>query len=388
MIKNLIIALVVIIVFATSSPAQSLPNETHLALEIIFLQGRTPAYQQVSTSNSKKSGAWYALFGRVPGWRLPKGSLPIDAVRLTSYFEGETVKLRVSVLRGKFQEVEDEVASYSLRENEVIEVKELVAFGVEPFVIKLVRPSVNSELPGVVNKTNSVAVVSLEPMASTLPRYKLTLHNTSDKNLIAVSLSALSNGRVQTSSIRQNPYGEPVIEARETASLNQSLPVRGMPKPGGFEPLSSSAPQIVIESLVFEDGTYEGNQERVRMYLGFVIGRRTGLRRILPLLDEAMKDSNETSEVLRSQLAALSYQLDETELNSLANAFPKVNRNDLKISVEVAMQAVGNDLLDELRKIEKPDAFRSWLAPTHKQYSLWLSRVEMVNVSTLKPRSL
>jgi hypothetical protein len=124
------------------------------------------------------------------------------------------------------------------------------------------------------------------------------------------------------------------------------------------------------------------------MYLGFVIGRRSGLRLIMPLLDDAMKDSNKTSEALRSQLAALSYQLDEMELNSLAKAFPKADPNDLKISVEVAMQAVRNDLLDELKKIEKPDAFRTWLAPTQKQYSLWLSRVEMVNVSTLKPRGL
>ena len=387
MIRKLIIALVVVFVFATSSPAQSIPNDTHLALEVIFLKGRTPAYQQVGIPNSKKNWAWYGLFGTVPGWQLPKGSLPIDAVKLTSYLEGETVKLRVSVLRGKFQEVEDEVGSYSLRESEVIEINELVKFGVQPFVIKVVRPSVNSELPSIVNKTDSVAVVSLEPMASTLPRYKLALHNTSDKNLVAVSLSVVSDGRVETSSIRQSPYGEPVIYARETVSLNQSVPVRAMPKPGGFEPLSSAAPQIVIESLVFEDGAYEGNQERVRMYLGFVIGRRTGLRSILPLLDEAMKDSNKTSQALGSQVAALSYQLDEAELNSLAKAFPKVDRKDLKISFEVAMQAVRNDLLDELKKIENPDAFRGWLASTQKQYSLWLSRLETVNLSTLKPRS-
>lgn len=141
-VRKLIIAVAAALCLFSSTHAQSAlqsSNETSLALEVVFLKGRPPAYQQVAGSRSKKGGSWYGLFGRIAGWQLPDGDLPINAVRLVPHLKGETININVSVLRGQFHDAEDRVASYKARVGEEITVTELEAFGVEPFVIKVIR---------------------------------------------------------------------------------------------------------------------------------------------------------------------------------------------------------------------------------------------------------
>jgi hypothetical protein len=188
-LKKLIIAIAASLFFFGHSYAQpaSPASESGLSLEVVFLKGRSPAYQAIG-SRTKKSGAWYGMFGRIPGWQLPKGALPIKAVRLVPYLRGEAVSVNVSVLRGQYLDAESKVGSYKATENEAITVKELEAFGVEPFVIKVVRTTGYADLPTSQNKTTSVSVVGLEPIVARLPRYKLTLTNLSEKNISALSI--------------------------------------------------------------------------------------------------------------------------------------------------------------------------------------------------------
>ena len=75
-----------------AQPSPSTGREIGLTLEVIFLKGRPPAYLAVG-STSTKGGAWYAMFGRIPGWKLPKDAPPINAVRLVPYLKGEAVTL-------------------------------------------------------------------------------------------------------------------------------------------------------------------------------------------------------------------------------------------------------------------------------------------------------
>ena len=97
--RKLIIAVAAALCLFGSAHAQSAlqsSNETSLALEVVFLKGRPPAYQQVAGSRSKKGGSWYGLFGRIAGWQLPDGDLPINAVRLVPYliWQPQTPSLR------------------------------------------------------------------------------------------------------------------------------------------------------------------------------------------------------------------------------------------------------------------------------------------------------
>jgi hypothetical protein len=291
------------------------------------------------------------------------------------------------VLRGQFHDAEDRVASYKARAGEEITVTELEAFGVEPFVIKVIRTFTSSDVPTTLNKTKSVAVVGIEPLIATFPRYKLSLHNLSDKNISALSINIMGQGQVRKTGMPQGDYGEPLIKSRESAGLNESLAINAETSAAGYEPSAPPAQQIVVESLVFEDGSYEGELKPAAMFLGFVVGRRIELRRIMPLLDQALSasDAVSASETLRSQLSSLSYEPDEAEVSSLVVAFPTLDKRELRISIEAAIHTVRRDLLDQLERLQKSESnardFSAWLVRTRQLYSNWLSHLNAVNIS-------
>ncbi len=390
MFRTLIIAVVATLYSFGNSYAQltqTPPNETGLVLEVVFLKGKPPAYQPVAGSRSKKGGSWYGLFGRIAGWQLPQGALPINAVRLVPYLKGETINISVSVMRGKFHDAEDKVASYKARENEEVTTTELEAFGVEPFVIKVVRTSGGSDPPTTLNKTKSVAIIGLEPIISPLPRYKMTLHNLSDKSISALSIRIMGQGRARRMGMPQGGYGEPLIKSQDSGGLNVSLAINAEVTAGGYQPSLPPAQQIVVESLIFADGSFEGETKPAAMFLGFVAGRRTELKRILPLLDNALSstDAFTASDTLRSQLGSLSYEPDETEVASLVAAFPTLDKRELRISVEAAIHRLRKDLLDQLERLQKSESsapdFSAWLVRTRELYSKWLSHLNAVNIS-------
>ena len=387
-LRKLIIPFATLLLLWIVSPAQvtqPTPQQSNLVLEVVFLKGKSPAYQSVY--DLKRDGTRYGLFGRVPGWQLPSGALPVTAVRVTPYVRGETVNVSVSVFRGQFFDVEDRVATYKARQSEVITIRELADFGVEPFVIKVIRVTLPPPLPTVETKTKSVSVVGMEPVDSTLPRYKLLLHNLSEKNIIALHVLILGQGRMQKSHMPQGDYGAVVIKARGSMPLNESLAVNAEATPSGYEPATPQAQHIVIESAVFADGSYEGELKPAATFLAFVVGRKTELRRILPLLDDALtkSDDSATIDTLRSQLSSLSYDPDEAEVAALSTAFPTLDKRELRMAVEIAIHGVRKKLIDQLQRAQRSEssarAFSAWLVKIRQQHADWLSRLDEINVS-------
>ena len=388
-VRNLIIATASVICVLGSSNAQEPPQtrtaDTGVALEVTYLPGKPPAYQVVTRTEGPKGGTWYALFGRVAAWRLPAGDKPIKAVRVVPYLEDDKVRVVVSVLRGtKFHDTEETVATYFRRENGELTVEELKSFGVEPFGIKVIRVGPQmSDLGPTVNKTRSLEVVGIEPMVATFPRYKLTLHNQSDRNISALRVNVMDRGKITLSGMPQGKNGEPLIKARDNYELNQFLPVRAQSAPEGYTPSSAPSQQIVIASLVYEDGTYEGEAEPAATYLGFAAGRKTELKRIVPVLESALVTSASLEEV-RLQLVNLSYDADDADVASLAKVFPGFDRLRLKSPIETAIHGVRKDLLDQLDRFQKGEdstgSFLEWLTRTRDRYSSWLSRLSQNNI--------
>jgi hypothetical protein len=237
--KRLIIAIVVTVCVFTGTraqPAQRPSTLTGIALEVTYLAGQAPTYQTVPWASAPRGWVWYGRFGRVAGWQLPAGAQPIQAVRIVPFLDEEAVRITVSVLRGeKFHDTEDQVASYSVRENERVTLTALKDFGIEPFEIRVVRVAPQtSELPTIVNNTKSLEVIGIEPLISTFPLYKLTLHNLSNKNISALRINVALEGRTRQSGMPQGDYGEPLIKAGVYRELKQRLPTTAQATPGGI----------------------------------------------------------------------------------------------------------------------------------------------------------
>ncbi|MEP6568580.1 MAG: hypothetical protein ABJC10_02310 [Acidobacteriota bacterium] len=360
-----------------AQPAKSQTAETGLVLEITIVAGSPPAYLPVRRSSESRSWAWYGRFGRLPGWRLPDGDKPIYAVRISPYFEEDSVRINVSVMRGgKFYDTEDQVATCAVRENEKVTIDALKDFGVEPFEIKVIRVAPQtSELPAIENKTKSVEVVGVEPLVSTFPYYKLTLRNLSDRNISALQVNIMQAGRKRLSVMPQGEDGQPLIKARDSGELKQPLSINPNMTPGGYAPVVPPAQRIVIESVMFADGSYEGSAEPAATFRAFTLGRKTELTRLLPLLENGTSTSPAE---LSAQLNAISVGAEDADVASLVAEFPEIKRERLQSPIETAAHSLRRELLVQLERFEKvkhAGDFQIWLARVKDRYSAWLSRL-------------
>src|SRR6266496_3708255 len=230
-------------VFAQQDPSAP----TRLALEVTFYPGRKPAYEAVPGPDSKPSGAWFGLFAPIASWQAPAGAPQVEAVRVVSRVEGDAVRVTVSTLSGtKALENEQRIGTYLIRETEKISIDELKLFGIEPFKIKLVRvnPTIPPVPPVILKGVESVVVVNSMAKETTLPSYRIILHNQSYKNIVALGVDVVADGKVQITSKPRGIDGQPLISAGKEYWLTVAAPSRAQPIPGGYVPTSPSDQQI------------------------------------------------------------------------------------------------------------------------------------------------
>jgi hypothetical protein len=356
-------------------------------VEVTYFEGRAPAYEPVrQTKLPRGEGSWFGLFGRVKEWQLPTGAQPISAVRVVPYLDADTVKVTISVLRGeKFLDLEDIVGTYTVRENEEIAIDSLRDFGVESFKLKLIRVAPQtSEVQTVLNKTRSLEVVGIEPVLATLPRYKLTLHNLSEKNVSAIRINTMRDGTLSLSGMLQGEEGKPLVEAGSFKELNEMMVTRAETTAAGYSPAAPRGQQIVIATLVFEDGSYEGDPEPAATYRGHIVGNRAELKRIVSLLEDALA-SSWSIENVRTQLSKLSFDFDQSDMAVLASAFPEFDRNKLQAHIDVAMHLLRKEVFDNLDRFQPGPGssgdFRVQLQTMKDHYAGWLRRLDAANNS-------
>ncbi|HEV2826409.1 MAG TPA: hypothetical protein VGW76_02315 [Pyrinomonadaceae bacterium] len=381
--------LILFLLFATTSAQQKTESSpSDFVLEIVFVPGVPPAYQNVPRSESTPGRAWYARFNQVKGWQLPPGADPVRAVNIVHFFRGETATINVSVMRGKkFHDVEEMVATNELAENQTWQVEALKNFGVEPFVIRLVRVgSTLAEPPAIRNLTKSIEVVGIEPVISTLPRFKLTLHNVSAKDIAAVKLEVRQGQKLLMETTPGGIDGTPFVRGGESVEVGVSPEVRAEPAAGNYKPTVPVGQELLIKGLIFTDGSFEGDNESAAVHESWQLGCRIELRRIVPLLTNAASPGESVSTFapanLRSQLEALNFEVADTDLGGLRARFPARNQDSLKSWVEGAMHSTRKDLLDELKRFQTSSdiaRFRSWLIAAEERYSNWLARLDEKN---------
>ncbi len=363
---------------ARAQPKPVHPADTGLVLEMAFVKSTSPTYQTVYWPDSPNPGNWSARFGKVAGWQLPSGKLPVRAVRVLPVLMGRAVIVHVSVLLGNHMEREDAVGTYTLRENEKVRVEAAKDFGVEPFEIKVIRvSSLPSNLPAVENKLPSLEVVGIEQVVSALPFVKVTFRNLSERSIEALSLQVMQGDRSLVSGVPQGIEGKPLMLPGQTYESRTPLGTRAEGVAGNYLPSVMEEQRVVITGLLFSDGTTEGTPPR-DFLLGLKYGRKIELRRILPLFESALAQSDsdlvDGPVKLRLQVEALSYKLtadEQAELNKTLTVKQK--------SIEGASHLIRKDLLDFLKRfpaVMDGKAFRSWLVRAKEHYSNWLARLE------------
>ena len=374
-----------------ASAVQPIPSApTGLALEITYSKGLPPAFSTVVGPCCKPGGAWYSLFGRIPPDPSVPAPLPVQAVDVRSRLEGEFVRVTVSVFLGvRFFDKKEEVATYELKENEDVKAVALAKFGVEPFEIKVVRVNPNlSYTPSVLIKAESISVVGIELKNTTLPSYRLTLHNSSHKNVVAIAVNVVAGNKLQASSLPQGREGRALIKAGGIEEINVSAAYHAQKTPAGFRPEPEPNQEIIITSLVFDDGSFEGDDEMAATFTAFVAGRKIQIAKLIALLDLTANVTDVTVPAaldrLKTQAELLSTEVEPSVLDHLRRSFPTLSAresNDLKMSVEVVLQTIKFDFVQCVKEFEKRNPqsndrqFRAWLRGIRRGYEQWLSRL-------------
>ena len=361
----------------TSAPKTETP--TLLSLEVKYNPNLPPAYISVRGAETKPRWIWVTRFAR--NNEPANGDLPIRAVRVQSQFNGETADIKVTVFRGRNEgfEREDPVAVYHIGLNEPTTIPELKSFGVEPFsltLLNVVPPLPPS--PTFDNLTKTVEIVSVRSDNIPLPAYHLTVRNISDKNIRALRIEVIDDNRPHLRALWQGEQDRPLLEPG--GALERSLPVVTSQLIGTrYEPGAAASSTIRIRTAVFDDLTFDGEDEAACQYEKFVIGRRLWLKRTLPFIEQQLANPALSPQDFKQKFQSLTFELDETEKTGKSSvsakcpnpdSFTNVSTNGLTFEINRELDRIINT------RPAPPINFREWLEARRDDYKSWLARLK------------
>jgi hypothetical protein len=354
-----------------------------LALEIDFIDGQPPTYWQVG------SGGWSGRFKRIDGWQPPAGSLPVQAVDVTSHMEGDFVRINVSARVGeKHLDRQLDVATFLAREGEKINVWELRSFGVAPITIRVINVrGVKVAPPTVTSRAPSLSVVGIQRAKGTFPKYDVSLRNDSGRDISALMVAVYTTEHHRLTQMVQRERDELLVRAGDVYELSAWGGADGRNDGENYTPGGLS--EVVIEAAVFTDGSYEGDAEKAAHVRALWTGRRLQIARLASLLREAGGSPDAGTRAglmaLRARVNALDERFDPAAFALLLSQFPAFDArttHGLNSSTEFELHYRKNELLLMLEKIEGMDkggdalpGVRDWLLRTADIYETWLTRL-------------
>src|ERR1044072_6259863 len=146
----------------------------------------------------------------------------------------------------------------------------------ERFQIKLVRvnPNVPPVPPVILKGVESLIVINSMANETTLPSYRISLRNQSNKNMVGLGVDVVAGGKVQLTSKPRGIDGQSLIAAGNEYWLSVRAPNRAQPQAVGYVPISPADQEIQIKGPVYDDGKYEGDTEPAAAIMGFRAGEK------------------------------------------------------------------------------------------------------------------
>jgi hypothetical protein len=365
----------------TPSHSPTASNEP-LVLKVSYNPALRPAYITVAGVDTRPHWVWVTRFVRTRVAQVGS-DLPIRAVRFEAQFNGETADIRITLLRGvRAFDREDPVGVYHLGINERKVIGSLRDFGIEPIEISLVSGNTSTPpTPAVVNATESIQVVDVKALSTPVPGYEVTLKNLSPKRVDALKVEVHSAGRGRSIALLQGEEGQPLIESGGTYRWVVQL-VKGESGPSDYS--DSDSPDmnsLLLETAVFDDGSYDGRVETACEFAGFQLGRKAWLKQMVLLLNQQIEKDNTTLgsvQEFSEKFEALTYNPFQTQIsNSLNSICPRISSLS-----QIGYKGRKLEFLRDLRlftttRPAHAPTFQQWLEIHHTRYRNWLKRLAL-----------
>jgi len=377
----------VVLVFIVSqiclAQSPNIPKSTGLALEVAY-PDKPPQYVPVPEGGSLHPS-------RLPGSRLPKTDIALICNLTPAGIRTELVAGTGALSERRAMQL----AVYLLQANQRITVHAAANVGLVPFQITVVRVRpFAQEIPSIENRTKSIEVVRVEPLDTTFPSYKLFLRNVSSKNAVAISIGILRVNRTRL--LGTGDYGrqgQPLIKSGavlEFVTTNwwpgTETQSNGQMTAEGFVPEDLS--NMSIRSVVFDDGSWEGDPGQCAERKAVSTGSKIQLARILRILhDEANFIENYglgDLDRLRTIVTALQEEVDPNlvvemmnrlTLPTIINVKPEDRMAEL---IKAGLWDPKNLLLRDIESVRRAHSnsaaipvFRDWFVTTLQRYQDW-----------------
>jgi hypothetical protein len=267
---------------------------------------------------------------RRPDWMQPPDTPPLTRIRIRSALERDGVRIRIAAVLDDSQPANAPGPKYGAREQAMasgfglegatITFSETGRFGFEPLVLKIVRyapdpmPQSSAKLlPEVINELKSIAVLDLQSAEPASQSYSLTMQNVGAKSIVAFALG-FEQSHTETIEGGVKPILLP------GATLKTFI--------GGFESSTSETPRptLVITTVLFDDGAYEGDMVTAAELAARSKGRQIQSARCLRLVDRLVDQSPEeiikAIPEIRTAVEQLRIDVDATIVEQLQSQFP------------------------------------------------------------------
>src|SRR4030095_9811128 len=231
-------------------------------------------------------------FKRMKSWVGTAEQSPVTEVTFKTNREREVVITHVSVRLGNQKEVP--IGTYRLRENETTTVQELAKVGLEPISLSVVRakPTFVEPSPPIQplleNKTKAVEVVNFYREPSIPNTFLLTVRNISTKGIMVLDLfmpSGDGNGGYGQRSAGDRDHL--VMPPGGTSENLISVTGGGRRTPAGYVLDPPVQQKLIIRTVLFEDGSYEGMLESAAEISAQRSGENLQRKRIVQLFRKA-----------------------------------------------------------------------------------------------------
>jgi hypothetical protein len=334
--------------------------------------------------------------GSTSGFGLIKSSkvvLEKSAVRELNFRinrEGEVVIIHLSVKLANEKEVP--VGTYRLSLNEATTAQELSNVGVEPVSLRVVnaKPTFVEASPPIQplleNRTRAVEVVTFYREPSAPNEFRLTLRNISTKGIMVVDLFMPSpdgngGGGLRALGDRDHLVMLPGNTSEQMVSISRG----GRTMPYGYVPDPPTQQRLIIRTVLFDDGTYDGLVEPAAEISADRSGVNLQRKRILTLLQQAAKAEDGklqlTLDEFKEEVYALS-DIPETEVvRELVRQFPTIGEKSLEQSVRNGVNDGKRELLHYINEFENnlkqqhPNlTFVQWLTQMQSEYGKKIER--------------
>ena len=115
-------------------------------------------------------------------------------------------------------------------------------------------------------------------------------------------------------------------------------------RPNDFSSVTHNT--IVIRTAVFDDLTFDGDEQAACQYEKFIVGRRLWVKRVLPLIESELANQALSPADFKDQLLALTFKLEDSEKTGFSRVSAKCDNPDSSVNISTQTQKL--ELLREL----------------------------------------